>query len=119
MNMTREHYPQAGNYVATWRKVKQYAASNPDARLHVPGDFDSTPARLYAEYCAALDRRINARAGVKPAGRKDTPAYFIDCQRDQRDIQQHVTSRVRIYQLLTAECRKRFAHMLTDRRDVF
>lgn len=67
---------------------------------------------------SAMDRRINARAGIgAPRGRKDDPDWEIRAWRDSRRVRDILTTRLRVYQFETDEARRRFGHLLARRDD--
>ena len=71
------------------------------------------------EFTDALDRRINAKAGLdRPRGRRDSDDHRRALVQDRADLQARLRSRVRIYQFRTPEFRGRFGHLLCDRDDL-
>ena len=60
-----------------------------------------------------INRAINGKAGmIWP--KKSEWQYQTSCRRDQRNIQEKILRRVRMYQLETRAARTRFAHLLSS-----
>ncbi len=112
--------PHAAAYVKTWRLLKQAMIEHgSDCSIRKGWDgWPSTVGKEYREVLKALDRRINARAGLNvPRGKKDCIDWYYRAYRDQQAIQRHMLDRVRIYQFETRQCRERFAHLLSSYDD--
>jgi len=64
--VTLRDLPAPGAYARAWRRVVTLADTDPRARVHRPGTRDEvTAAELRDEMRRAMDRRIQARAGLE------------------------------------------------------
>lgn len=104
-------------YLAWVREVRALLAAGTPVMTTWSGCPHRTPESFRAEFVAAVERRINDRAGGLPRGRKWDGDYAAAMRRDAGRIADRRERRVRIYQFETAEVRRRCAHLLSDRRE--
>jgi hypothetical protein len=119
MKISHANYPSVSSYVAAWKQVIELAITSPDSLVKL--DWCTTVTALEARrtFLAALDRRINHRAGLDAArGKKDCSEYSIQEYRDQQVLRDKHTKRIRIYRFETKEAQKRFAYLLDDRNEI-
>lgn len=64
------------------------------------------------EFMLALHRRINAKGGVEPRGRKTDTEYWWRMKRDARRLRDWFQFRVAIHGFESQEARKRFSHLI-------
>jgi hypothetical protein len=118
MNISHANYPSVSSYVKAWKQVIELAITSPDSLVKL--DWCTTVTALEARraFLAALDKRINHRAGMDVArGKKDCEEYSIREYRDQQAIRDKYTKRIRIYRFETKEAQKRFAYLVDDRNE--
>ena len=116
-----EHYraanlPSKASYCQAWRFGLQCAREGRSVwsgRAHFSRLLHGDEIRAF--FVEALQRRINARAGLDaPRGRKDSTDQFFRYWRDAQAIRQWNNGRVTIHRFETAEARARFAHLLSS-----
>jgi hypothetical protein len=118
MNITHANYPKVSSYVATWKQVIELAKTSPDSPVKLDWCATVTAQDARRTFLAALNKRINHRAGLAVArGKKDCEEYSIREYRDQQAIQDKLTKRIRIYRFETKEVQKRFSYLLDDRNE--
>jgi hypothetical protein len=118
MNISHANYPKISSYVKAWKQVIELAITSPDSLVKL--DWCTTVTALEARrtFLAALDRRINHRAGLGiRKGKKDCDEYAIQEYRDQQALRDKHTKRIRIYRFETKEVTKRFAYLVDDRNE--
>jgi hypothetical protein len=118
MNISHANYPKVSSYVAAWKQVIELAIASPDSPVILDWCITVTAQEARRTFLAALDRRINHRAGLDVArGRKDCEEYSIQEYRDQQAIHDKYTKRIRIYRFETREAQKRFTYLVDDRNE--
>ena len=112
--------PKPGNYAREWRRLNAMPA---DESVRVPGWIAGMPgwnvvtlpaARVCAAMLAALDARINARAGLAP---REPREGFGAHARDAYLSREINTCRIRVYCFETRQARRRLSHLLSDPND--
>ncbi len=105
--------PMPGIYARDWRAARKALSSGITVRLGRAFDYRTfrTLEEFDREFRGALERRIDARAGIKPRGRRDNADWFTGCRRDARAINDYFGRRImlRLCNLSTLELRKRYA----------
>ncbi len=109
------NYPHCKDYLNICRAAFYSTSRGQKIRLYWNSpELDA--AGWKAEFMTALDKRITAKAG-EPKGRKFDALYQTELERDCRAIRDRVTRRIRLYQVMTPELRKRFGHLVTNHND--
>jgi hypothetical protein len=118
MNITHANYPKVSSYVAAWKQVIELAKTSPDSLVKLDWCSVITAQEARRTFLAALDKRINHRAGLDVAkGKKDCDEYSIQEYRDQQALRDKFTKRIRIYRFETKEVAKRFNYLVDDRNE--
>lgn len=118
MNLTTQNYPNPGAYVTLWRRVKALPKSDAyivEADRRGWGDSANTLKRRFRD---AVHNRINVRGKVDMSGRRWDADYQTNLYRDQHALHDKLQRRIIVCQWLTDIVRKRFEHLLTDRREM-
>lgn len=110
------HYRHVREMLALYRRAFAHSAGGGTVKLHW-NDEPMDAAAWRREFCQALDRRINLKAGIVPAGRRASEGHQTDLRRDQHDLHATIGQRVRVYQFRTPEVRRRFGHLLASAAD--
>lgn len=116
MTDDRWTYRHVGEILAFYRRAREITEAGGTVRLERFGrEYDADGWRR--QFRAALDRRINLKAGPYPTGRKWDDDYQRNLERDCRAIRDKVRRRVALHQLVTSELRRRFGHLITPWED--
>ena len=107
--------PLKGAYVEAWKRLKAL----PDTVVvNTPWCwYGKTVKAAKRDFLHTLHKRISARGAPPPGWRKWDDDQQVKWLRDRAQIYDWLTRRVRFYQFETAECRQRFAFVLSSYED--
>lgn len=105
---------RVGMVVRDWKALR---ALPDDARVQAWG-WPETAARVKASMRERLHLKISSKLSWYGVGRKWGDIYQTEQLRDCWRIRDKVTKRVRMYQIMTPELRRRYQHLLDDRNEI-
>lgn len=110
-------YQHVGEYLRFWKECRAILDRGLKVRVCRFPEEILDRAGFARWMQAALDRRINAKAGLDaPRGKKDNTDFFIAARRDKERLLA-IRRRIRVYQFETPITRARFGHLLADPRE--
>lgn len=115
--MTRtDWYPQAGAYLEAWQRARTITEQG--GRIQMFWNTNPLDVNgLHREMQGAIDRRINAKGNIEGAGRKLDQDYQVQLGRDRRAIEAKLNDRVVLEYIGTPELKRRYAHLIVNRRE--
>lgn len=105
---------RVGVVVLDWKVLRTLPD---DARVKAWG-WPETAGRVKASMRERLHLKISSKLSWYNVGRKWDDTYQRELLRDCWNIREKVTKRVRLYQIMTPELRRRYQHLLDDRNEM-
>jgi hypothetical protein len=121
MNICKKNFPGLTSYLKYWKMIIE-KDNRGDTDLIGFNEFWSdgyNDAHYWRKhFLQGVNNRIMTRGeDWRPRGKKDNDTYFTDMMRDKHALQDKVNRRIRVYQFNTPEVKRRFVHLLSDRRE--
>jgi hypothetical protein len=110
--MDRWQYRYVSEMLAFYRRAREITEAGGTIRLEWGGrSYDAEG--WHRQFRAALDRRINLKAGPPPEWRKLDDHYQVEMIRDCQAIRDNQQRRAALHQIITPELRRRFGHLIS------